>query len=160
MSAESRSPAGGGAVSAAWLDQRVEITYRIQAAVDDAALTRLHERAFGGRTGDVVPWRLRLERHSLSWLTAHDGAELVGFVNVVGDGGQHAFLVDTIVEPSRQGRGIGRRLVAEAAAEAARLGCAWLHVDYEPELAAFYEQACGFGPTAAGLLRLRRDPDA
>ena len=27
----------------------------------------------------------------------------------------------------------------------------WLHVDYEPQLAPFYEP-CGFRPTAAGLM--------
>jgi hypothetical protein len=30
----------------------------------------------------------------------------------------------------------------------------WVHVDYEPSLARFYER-CGFRSTAAGLLKLR-----
>ncbi|NEA41688.1 GNAT family N-acetyltransferase, partial [Streptomyces sp. SID11385] len=34
-------------------------------------------------------------------------------------------------------------------------GCDWLHVDYEEHLRPFYEKACGFAPTAAGLVRLR-----
>jgi len=38
----------------------------------------------------------------------------VGFVNVAWDGDVHFFLLDTTVAPSRQGNGIGRRLVEEA----------------------------------------------
>jgi hypothetical protein len=41
-----------------------------------------------------------------------------------------------------------------AAAAAREAGCEWLHVDYEASLTPFYE-ACGFVPTAAGLIRLR-----
>lgn len=79
---------------------------------------------------------------------------LVGFVNVVGDGGAHAFLLDTVVSPDRRSQGLGQRLVAEAEVAARELGCSWLHVDYEPALADFYERVCGFRPTAAGLVTL------
>ncbi|MFD1374091.1 hypothetical protein [Actinoplanes sichuanensis] len=30
----------------------------------------------------------------------------------------------------------------------------WLHVDFEPHLARFYLEGCGFQPTRAGLVRL------
>jgi len=30
----------------------------------------------------------------------------------------------------------------------------WLHVDFEPHLAAFYLGACGFQSTSAGLIHL------
>ncbi len=111
----------------------------------------LHTAAFG-HPATHVEWRARLERHSLTWVTARDpGGRLTGFVNVVGDGGEHAFLLDTVVSPADQRTGIGRSLV-DAAEEAARgLGCRWLHVDYEPRDAAFYEAASGFRPTPAGL---------
>ncbi|GAA0221995.1 hypothetical protein GCM10009539_03960 [Cryptosporangium japonicum] len=68
----------------------------------------------------------------------------------------HAVLLDTAVHPEYQRRGVGARLVSEAAAAAAELGCHWLHVDYEPHLATFYEQSCGMRPTSAAVLRLRR----
>jgi hypothetical protein len=55
-----------------------------------------------------------------------------------------------------QRQGVGTALVRQAAAAARARGATWLHVDYEPHLAGFY-QACGFRATAAGLLRLR-DP--
>lgn len=43
------------------------------------------------------------------------------------------------------------RLAVEKAREA---GCAWLHVDFEDHLRAFYEHACGFTTTSAGLVNL------
>jgi len=47
----------------------------------------------------------------------------------------HAFLVDTIVHPAHQRRGLGAVVVRTAVAEATKAGCTWLHVDYEAALA-------------------------
>ncbi|MGH3376206.1 MAG: GNAT family N-acetyltransferase [Actinoallomurus sp.] len=58
--------------------------------------------------------------------------------------------------PAHQRQGIGRALVERAVREVTAAGCSWLHVDYEPHLASFYEQSCGFLATDAGLMRLRR----
>jgi GNAT superfamily N-acetyltransferase len=91
--------------------------------------------------------------HSLAWVAARTAGRLVGFVNVAGDGGAHAFVLDTTVHPDERRRGLGVRLV-RAAAEAARsAGAVWLHVDYEPHLESFYAR-CGFRPTAAGVMPL------
>jgi ribosomal protein S18 acetylase RimI-like enzyme len=139
----------------------VDIALVLRGPVDDAELSDLHTRAFDSPPGSVTPWSERLVRHSLTWVTATDSTgSLVGFVNVIGDGGRHAVLLDTIVDPACQGHGIGRALVA-AAAEAARTGgCEWLHVDFEADRARFYLDACGFRTTAAGLLDLTRPYDA
>ena len=119
--------------------------------VDDDALNALR-RAAWEQVGDQA-WGPVLAR-GLGWVCAlDDEAGLVGFVNVAWDGGVHAFLLDTTVHPARQRHGLGRALVAEAAAMARERGCEWLHVDFEPELAAFYA-ACGFVPTPAGLIDL------
>ena len=130
------------------------IEYLVRGAVDDVALSQLHGAAFG-ETPVLQPWAARLERHSLAWVTAVEDGRLVGFVNVAWDGGGHAFVLDTVVAPDRQGAGIGRALVAEATRAAVDAGCAWLHVDHVQELTAFYA-ACGFRPTAVGLIRLHR----
>lgn len=122
--------------------------------VDDAALTNLHARAFGHTPGLAEPWAERLERYSIAWVGAFDGADLIGFVHACGDGGRHAFLLDTVVDPDHQRRGIGRALIAKLVAEVTAAGCDWLHVDYEPRIGPFYA-AGGFRPTDAGLLRLR-----
>jgi GNAT superfamily N-acetyltransferase len=129
-------------------------TYALRGAVDDVALSQLHAAAFG-ETPRLQPWARRLAAHSLTWVTAVEDARLVGFVNVAWDGGTHAFLLDTVVAPDRQRAGIGRELVARARTAAVDAGCAWLHVDYAAAHTDFYS-ACGFTPTAAGLVRLHR----
>jgi GNAT superfamily N-acetyltransferase len=143
------------------------VGYRVRGAVDDVALSQLHDAAFGGAAfggatfgepGPVLPWRRRLAHHSLTWVEAYalDGpgeCRLVGFVNVVWDGGSHAFLLDTCVDERRRHRGIGLELVRRATDAARQAGCTWLHVDFEAHLATFYAR-CGFSPTAAGLLHL------
>ncbi|WP_417309374.1 GNAT family N-acetyltransferase [Devosia sp.] len=92
---------------------------------------------------------------SLVHAGAYDGGRLVGYVNVAWDGGTHAFLLDTTVDPDYQRRGIATALVRMVTAAAQARGASWLHVDFEARLGPFYE-ACGFRPTAAGLIALTR----
>ncbi|MGW0929320.1 GNAT family N-acetyltransferase [Streptomyces sp. NPDC002644] len=127
--------------------------YEWRGHVQDAELDALHAAAFGHPPGDGG-WEAQLNGHSLGWVCARDGGKLVGIVNVAWDGGTHAFLLDTAVTPERQGEGTGAALVRMAAREARAAGCRWLHVDFEESLRPFYVDACGFRPTAAGLLAL------
>lgn len=120
----------------------------------DADLNALHAEGFGHQALDV-DWRAQVERHSLGWVCAFEAERLVGFVNVAWDGGAHAFVLDTVVEPTRRRTGIGRALLAVAVRESRAAGCAWLHVDFEEELRDFYVGAGGFTPTEAGLIALR-----
>ncbi|EGG47173.1 MULTISPECIES: GNAT family N-acetyltransferase [Streptomyces] len=129
------------------------IRYTWRGGFDNAALETLHAEGFGHPAGNT-DWRARLERHSLGWVCALREDALVGFVNVVGDGGAHAFLLDTVVARGERGSGIGTALVARAAQEARAAGCEWLHVDFEEHLRHFYLEGCGFRETAAGLLAL------
>lgn len=133
-----------------------ELTLAWRAAVSDDEIVDL-TRAHGG---EAEPgWWDRVRPHSLGWVTARTaGAELVGFVNVAWDGGDHAFLIDTKTRPSHQHRGIGTAVVRRAIEEARAAGCEWLFVDFEPALASFYLDACGFRSTAAGLVHLRTGP--
>ena len=122
------------------------IDYRRGPAVAEADLNRLFAASWPNHaTTDFAS----LLRHSLTYVCAYAGDRLVGFVYLAWDGGVHAFLLD----PAMRRRGIGRRLIAEAVDAARERGITWVHVDYEPELAAFY-RACGFRPTLAGLIRL------
>jgi ribosomal protein S18 acetylase RimI-like enzyme len=107
--------------------------------------------------GSPVPgWWDETRPHSHGWVTARTaGGALAGFVNVVTDGGDHAFLIDTKTLGPLQRRGIATRVVAFAVEHARAAGCEWLHVDFDEELAPFYFQACGFEPTPAGLIKLR-----
>ncbi|MGW0858856.1 GNAT family N-acetyltransferase [Streptomyces sp. NPDC002690] len=129
------------------------ITYVWRDDFDDTALDALHAEGFGG-SATGMDWRARLERHSLGWVCARADGSLIGFVNVLWDGGSHAFLLDTVVARGHRSRGVGVTLVAIATDEARAAGCAWLHVDFEEHLRAFYVDACGFRVTAAGLIAL------
>lgn len=118
--------------------------------VTNEELNALFESAWSGhRERDFG----RALAHSLAYFVARDGQRLIGFVNVAWDGDAHAFLLDITVHPDYQRRGIGTRLLREAARIAEERGCEWLHVDFEPELAPFYRTA-GYRSTAAGLLHL------
>jgi GNAT superfamily N-acetyltransferase len=130
-----------------------ELTWRGELTSDE--VEALHVEAFGV-PGPRPDWRAIVEQHSLGWVTARDGEELVGFANVLSDGGIHAWLQDVMVAERARGQGLGQSLVDAAGRGAADAGAEWLHVDFEPALEPFYLQACGFTPTSAGLKDLRR----
>jgi len=130
------------------------VSYEWRGAAEELELDWLNAEAFD-HPPTPAQWQRQLENHSLGWGCARVEEELVGFVNVVWDGGLHAVLLDTMVLPGEQRQGIGTELVRVAAAESQRAGCEWLHVDFDRDLAAFYLEACGFGPSEAGLLDLR-----
>jgi len=81
---------------------------------------------------------------------------LVGFVNVVWDGGVHAFILDTMVGTKVRRSGVGKQLITVARQHASETDCEWLHVDFEDHLEAFYFGACEFRSTKAGLINLSR----
>ena len=132
------------------------ITYTWRGVVTDAEMVDL-VLSHGGNAS--VGWWDRVRPHSLGWVAARtaDGL-LAGFVNVAWDGGDHAFLIDTKTRGEYQRLGIATEVVRLATEHAAAAGCEWLHVDFEPELAEFYFDACGFMPTDAGLIRLGPPP--
>jgi GNAT superfamily N-acetyltransferase len=128
------------------------ISFEWRGPVTDDEMVDLVE-SHGGRA--VAGWWDEIRPHSLGWVAARDrDGTLVGFVNVAWDGGDHAFLLDTKTQGTHQHRGVGVDLVRSAALHAKAAGCEWLHVDFRPELARFYFDACGFTPTDAGLIHL------
>ncbi|RRR83440.1 GNAT family N-acetyltransferase [Streptomyces sp. RP5T] len=129
------------------------IKYEWRGDFDNAALNTLHADGFGHAVAGT-DWRERLERHSLGWVCAWDDGALIGFVNVLWDGGVHAFILDTVVAQRFQRSGVGAELIAVALNEARAAKCEWLHVDFEQHLRAFYFDACGFKETTAGLIAL------
>jgi GNAT superfamily N-acetyltransferase len=91
---------------------------------------------------------------SLAHIGAYADGRLVGFVNVAWDGGAHAFILDTCVDPRMRRKGIATRMIIEATNVARERGAKWLHVDFEPHLTSFY-RSCGFRQTEAGLIKLK-----
>ena len=131
----------------------MEIRYEWRGAFSNRALNELHAEGFDHAV-HADDWVAQTQRHSLGWVCAYAGSDIVGFVNVAWDGAFHSFLLDTLVATRFHRLGIGTELVRIAAAEARRAGCEWLHVDFDPELRDFYFKACGFEPTDAGLIAL------
>ena len=131
----------------------VEVRWR--APVSDVELVALTE-SHGGRA--APGWCDQVRPHSLGGVTARTGGvELVGFVNVAWDGGDHAFLLDTKTRPDHQRRGIATAVVELATLGAKAAGCEWLRVDFTADLSRFYIDACGFDPPeGAGLINLHR----
>ncbi|MDP9865617.1 MULTISPECIES: GNAT family N-acetyltransferase [Streptosporangium] len=129
------------------------ITYEWRGGFDNAAVNALHAEGF-----DHAPlqddWWAQVNRHSLGWVCARQGEELVGFVNVAWDGAVHAFVLDTLVTARLRRHGVGTELVAVAVRQARAAGCEWLHVDFDDHLRGFYLESCGFQATGAGLIAL------
>ena len=128
-----------------------EIIYRTSPSVSNKALNALFQASWPNHQ-----WRdfELVLGHSLAYICAYRGEHLIGFVNLAWDGGLHAFVLDATVHPDLRRRGIGTELVRRAATVARQHGVEWLHVDFEPRLAAFYRR-CGFRHTAAGLINLK-----
>ncbi|NSZ15679.1 GNAT family N-acetyltransferase [Agrobacterium vitis] len=91
---------------------------------------------------------------SLTHIGAYEDDLLVGFVNVAWDGGIHAFILDTCVDPRIRRQGVATRMVVAATNVARERGAKWLHVDFQPNLTSFYRK-CGFRHTEAGLMELK-----
>lgn len=128
-----------------------EVVYRVSPSLTNNELNALSAAAWGDHTWrDFRPVLSR----SLAYVCADHQGHFIGFVNLAWDGGEHAFVLDTLVHPEFRRRGIGRELVRRAVAEAGAHGVKWVHVDFEPHLQGFYD-GCGFRGTTAGLIRLR-----
>jgi GNAT superfamily N-acetyltransferase len=126
------------------------ITFEIDPPLDDFTLNDLFARAWPDHLAGT--YQAVLGR-SLGYLAAFDEGQLIGFVNLATDGGDHAFLLHPTVDYSRRRQGVGLELVRRAAGLARTRGCKWLHVDYEPALLPFY-RAAGFRDSQAGVMRL------
>jgi GNAT superfamily N-acetyltransferase len=128
------------------------LVYRVSSPLTNDELNALMATAWQDHARhDFQP----ILNRSLAFVCAYHETRLVGFVNLAWDGGEHAFILDTLVHPEFRRRGTGRELVMRAVGEAEERGLKWVHVDFEPHLRSFYER-CGFRETAAGLIRLKR----
>jgi GNAT superfamily N-acetyltransferase len=126
------------------------ITYEDRPDLTNERLNELYAASWPNHT--FCDFEPVLER-SLTFECAFFSEQLVGFVYLAWDGGQHAFLLDATVRPEFRRKGIGTELVKRAVRQAAGHGLEWVHVDFEPHLREFYSR-CGFISTDAGLIRL------
>lgn len=127
-----------------------EISYQVSANLSDDTLNWLARACWPDHEDEQ--FGQVLER-SLLYVSAHHDERLIGFVNLAWDGGEHAFLLDTRVDPEFRRCGIGTELVKRAVSAAKDRDIKWVHVDFEPHLSSFYSN-CGFRDTEAGLVQL------
>ena len=129
---------------------------RVRFAVDDRALSHLRRKAFRVTSEKVLPWAQRLERHAVTCVGAFHGDDICGFVHACWAGGSHALLLDAIVDPAHQRRGIGLALLQTLTAEVGAAVCQWLHVDHEPTWRRSTESPAGTRPPTrcAALVQL------
>lgn len=86
---------------------------------------------------------------------ATDGATVVGLGRVVGDGAFYSFVVDLIVRPEAQGRGIGRMLLSTLEREVANgSSTGVLQLVADEDVTPFYE-SLGYMRADSSLLLKR-----
>lgn len=97
-----------------------ELDYSWRGAITDGEMIEF-VNFHGGRP--EARWWVRIGPHSLGWVTAPTSeGQLVGFVNVAWDGGDHAFLIDANTRGDWQRRGVGTEVVRRAAQHAKAAG--------------------------------------
>ncbi len=129
------------------------LVVRAESPKDQAAISRVHEMAFGRPAEGRVVEALRVSPHFIPALSlvAVDGAQVVGHIllsriRIKGEGAEHPALslAPMAVVPAQQRHGIGSLLVRIGLRRAAELGHRLVivlgHVDYYPRF--------GFSPAS------------
>jgi GNAT superfamily N-acetyltransferase len=129
------------------------ITFAINPPVDDLSIVELRHAVGWNGLEDDYPAAL-----AGYWATVggfdSDG-KLVAWCAILSDRVRHAVLLDVIVHPDWQDRGVGRKLVARAVEYIDSYGISIIHVDFLPDVAAFYER-CGFQIGLGGIYRIKQ----
>ena len=81
---------------------------------------------------------------------AYDGDRLVGWCALASDGVRHGFLIDVMVHPDYQRRGIGHTVVSRVIDQLRQRGVTIIHADFSVEHAKFYS-SLEFQRTMAGV---------
>ena len=90
-------------------------------------------------------------KKSYSHYSLQQDGQLVGFLNVISDGIGNALLVDLMVHPDYQQKGLGHTIVNVAIADLTEDGIQQIEVTFNPELQSFY-QNCGFYIRGSGVI--------
>jgi predicted N-acetyltransferase YhbS len=131
----------------------VNVTYSARRKPSVRQLQSLYKVAWwtkDRRDADVA----RLLRHPQLFLTAWQGATLVGFARVLTDFVYRAIIADVIVRPGAHGQGIGSRLVRMALSDR-RLKSVTAFWLYTTDKQAFYRKL-GFSFSPRHLMILRK----
>ena len=108
-----------------------------------------------GELGEAVGWDARIEKYqkilgnTYLCVACFYEDELVGYVDVVSDGVDDAYIRDLMVRPGHQNQGIASNLIAMTVEAIKTVGIKMVSVLFEPECAEFFHEA-GFHVMAGG----------
>jgi GNAT superfamily N-acetyltransferase len=100
-----------------------------------------------------------LPRHWAHYTARDEAGRLIAYTSVLSDGVADAFLLDLMVHPEHQQRGLGSALVRRVIADVRAAGIRALQVTFEEHLAPFYAR-CGFFLFGGGIIDFGAPPDA
>jgi ribosomal protein S18 acetylase RimI-like enzyme len=92
-------------------------------------------------------------KRSVFYICAFEGENLIGFLDVVGNGVTDAYIQNLLVAADWQGRGIGKAMMELSVKLLTEMGVRTVWLIFDPELEPFYRQF-GFAPLSGGRLRL------
>jgi GNAT superfamily N-acetyltransferase len=108
--------------------------------------------------GDRDPKAVRAAfAHSTFKAFAFDGAELIGFGRTIDDGRFYATVVDVVVHPEHQRRGVGRAIVEDL--QGRLNGFLVVTLTAAPEVQVFYRRL-GWRSQTTGMIRPRSEEQA
>ncbi len=113
------------------------VDIRINAVPTEAQLSDLCQAVGWNRFGED---HVALQGYALTTSAWTNAGRLIAWTSVVSDKVRHAFLLDVMVHPEFQKKGIGRAVVVRAIEEMCQRGVTAFHVDCASENAAFYEK--------------------
>ena len=92
-----------------------------------------------------------LKEHFAYYTVRSDDSNLIGYMSVISDGINNAFLVDLMVHPEYQKAGLGISIVRTAIADLKQACIRCVQVTFDDDLKPFYKQ-CGFHIFSGGII--------
>ncbi len=126
----------------------LDISFILNPTISSQAICDLREAVGWGRSEEDYPTALHGYWATVGGFDATN--KLAAWCAILSDGVRHAVLLDVIVHPSHQRKGVGKALVLAAVEHIQAHGITIIHVDFEPETTMFYE-ACGFRVGLGGI---------
>jgi len=118
--------------------------------VEPKEIENLRE-AVGWDRSEGTYQRILHGRHYARYTVRNHSGSLVAYMSVLSDGVADAFLLDLMVHPEHERKGIGTRIVRRAITDMKAAGVQCVHVTFDDHLEAFYAK-CGLHIFKAGIV--------
>lgn len=120
-----------------------------EAIVEPKEIEDLRETVGWDRSEDT--YQEILNRHYTYYIVRNEDNQLIGYMSVLSDGISDAFLLDLVVHPQYQRKGLGKRIVKKAITDIKAAGIRCIQVAFNSDLESFYEK-CGFYIFKGGII--------